>query len=129
RGMAATSSLFRLFWVSSVEGRIFDDSEGEMGNEQKVIFSYVLWQQLYAGRTETVNQSMRLRNHPFTIVDVMPRNFQFVDAEARFWVPLAFTAQQKSDDARHSNSWYNIGRLKPGATIEQAQGQVNALNN
>ena len=59
----------------------------------------------------------------------MPQSFQFEDPEARFWVPLAFTAQQKSDDARHSNSWYNIGRLKPGATVEQAQAEVNALNN
>ncbi len=128
-GMAATPSLFRLLRVPPVEGRIFDDSEGEIGNEQKVILSYGLWQQLYGGKREAVNQSIRLGGRPFTIVGVMPQSFQFEDPEARFWVPLAFTAQQKSDDARHSNSWYNIGRLKPGATIEQAQAEVNALNN
>jgi hypothetical protein len=27
------------------------------------------------------------------------------------------------------NNWYHIGRLKPGATLQQAQAQVNALNN
>jgi predicted permease len=129
RGMSATPSLFRLLRVRPAEGRIFDDSEGELGNEQKVILSYALWQQLYAGKKEAVNQAIRLGGRPFTIVGVMPQNFQFVDSEARFWVPLAFTAQQKSDDARHSNSWFNIGRLRPGATIEQAQAQVNALNN
>jgi predicted permease len=129
RGMAATPSLFRLLRVPPVQGRVFDDSEGEIGNEQKVILSYGLWQQLYAGKREAINQPVRLGGRPFIIVGVMPQGFQFVDSEARFWVPLAFTAQQKSDDARHSNSWYNIGRLKPGATIEQAQAQVNALNN
>ena len=128
-GMAATPSLFRLLRVPPAQGRIFDDSEGEIGNEQKVILSYGLWQQLYGGKSEAVNQPIRLGGRPFTIVGVMPQSFQFEDPEARFWVPLAFTAQQKSDDARHSNSWYNIGRLKPGATIEQAQAEVNALNN
>src|SRR5207244_909545 len=59
---------------------------------------------------------------------VMPKGFEFADSEARFWIPLAFTPEQKSDDARHSNNWFNVGRLKPGATIEQAQQQVNALN-
>jgi predicted permease len=44
------------------------------------------------------------------------------------WRPLAFTAAQKADDQRHSNSFWNIGRLKPGATLQQAQAQVDGLN-
>jgi predicted permease len=128
RGMNATPSLFRLLRVPPVLGRIFDDNEGEIGNEQKVLLSYGLWQQLYARSPGIIGQQIRLGGRPFTIVGVMPQGFEFVDSEARFWVPLAFTAQQKSDDARHSNSWFNVGRLKPGATIEQAQEQVNGLN-
>jgi predicted permease len=58
----------------------------------------------------------------------MPQGFQFADPGARFWIPLAFTEEQKSDNARHNNSWYHVGRLKPGATIQQAQAQVNAIN-
>lgn len=127
-GMAATPSLFRLLRVSPVQGRIFDDSEGEVGSEQKVILGYGLWQQLYAGKPEVIGREIRLGGRPFTVVGVMPQGFEFADAEARFWIPLAFTAQQKSDDARHNNSWWNVGRLKPGASIEQAQDQVNALN-
>jgi predicted permease len=127
-GMAATPSLFRLLRVPPVQGRIFDDVEGEIGNEQKVILSYGLWQQVYAAKPGVIGQEIRMGGRPFTVVGVMPRGFEFWDADARYWVPLAFTAQQKSDDARHGNSWLNVGRLKPGATIEQAQQQVNALN-
>jgi predicted permease len=126
-GMSATPSLFRLLRVPLVHGRDFDDSEGEIGNEQKVILDYGLWQQLYGGKP-AAGREIRLGGRPFTIVGVMPRGFEFADPEARFWIPLAFTAQQKSDDSRHNNSWSNVGRLKPGATIEQAQERVNALN-
>jgi putative ABC transport system permease protein len=128
RGMAATPSLFRLLRVPPAFGRIFEDSEGEIGNEQKVILSYPLWQQLYGGNTGAIGQQVRLSGRPFTIVGIMPKGFEFADSEARFWIPLAFTAQQKSDDFRHSNSWYNVGRLKPSATIGQAQERVNAIN-
>ncbi len=128
RGMSATPSLFRLLKVSPVQGRIFDENEGKVGNEQRVILSYGLWQQLYAGSPGIIGQQARLGGRPFTIVGVMPRGFEFSDPEARFWIPLAFTDEQKSDDRRHGNSWTNVGRLKPGATIEQAQQQVNAIN-
>lgn len=58
----------------------------------------------------------------------MPRGFQFITPDVRFWTPLVFTDLQKSDDSRHQNGWTNIGRLKLGATIQQAQQQVNAIN-
>ena len=44
------------------------------------------------------------------------------------WVPLTFSAEVKSDAYRHSNNWTNIARLKAGATMEQAQQQLDALN-
>jgi hypothetical protein len=105
RGMNATPSLFRLLRVAPVEGRIFDESEGDVGNEQKVLLSYGLRQQLYAGRSGAAGQDIRLSGRPFRIVGVMPPNFQFSDPEARFWIPLAFTAQQKSDDHRPRRKW------------------------
>jgi predicted permease len=57
----------------------------------------------------------------------MPANFDFIDPEVRLWMPIAFTPEEKTQ--HHSNNWYYIGRLKPGATLQQAQAQVNALNN
>src|SRR4029079_7935670 len=56
------------------------------------------------------------------------RGFYFLNPDVMLWTPLAFTADDKSDQKRHSNNWQNIGRLKPGATIQQAQQQVDAVN-
>jgi putative ABC transport system permease protein len=125
-GMLATPSLFRLLEVPPALGRVFTDSEGEVGNHLKVILSYALWQKLYAGDPAVLGRALRLNDRPFQIVGVMPRGFLFVDPEVRYWVPLAFTADQKT--AHHNNNWYNIGRLKPGASIQSAQVQIDALN-
>jgi predicted permease len=125
-GMAVTTSFFKLVGVAPGRGRAFTPEEGEIGSEHKVVLSHALWQQLYGGDVSAIGRELRLGGTPFTVVGVMPRGFIFVNPEVRFWVPLAFTAQQKTQ--YHNNNCVDIGRLKPGATLAQVQAQINALN-
>jgi predicted permease len=125
-GMGVTPSLFRLLRAKPLLGRIFTEDEGEIGNERKAILSYSIWQELYGGDRSVVGKDMRIYGNPYTIVGVMPEDFLFLSPEVRLWRPLAFTAEQKQQ--YHSNSWEMIGRLKPGATIQQVRAQVDALN-
>ena len=122
-----TPSFFRLLRSKPMLGRIFAPEEGEIGNERRVILSYSLWQELYGGDQSILGKDLRIFGNPYAIVGVMPKDFRYLDPGVRLWRPIAFTAEQK--EGRHSNSWDMIGRLKPGATLEQAQGQVDALNN
>jgi putative ABC transport system permease protein len=141
RGMRVTPSLFTLLRVPPVLGRTFTDAEGETGADRKVILSYALWQQLYGGDATVVGRDLRLgwTGERYTIVGVMPRDFSFFDrgfsgraAESddrvQFWLPLAFTPEQKSDNARARYGFYHIARLRPGATLEQVQAEVAALH-
>ena len=125
-GMLVTPSLFDLLRVSPAIGRSFSAEEAELGHEQEVILSHGLWEQLYAGDRSVLGRSLRISGRPFTIVGVMPAGFNFIDPDVRLWMPIAFTAEEKT--VHHSNNWYHIGRLKPGATLQQAQAQVDALN-
>ena len=127
RGMQVTPSWFDLLRVSPALGRAFTREEGEVGADQEVILSHGLWQQLYAGDRAALGRDLRISGRPFKIVGVMPPDFTFIEPEVRLWLPLAFTDEQKT--VHHSNNWYHIGRLKPAATLQQAQAQVNALNN
>ena len=127
-GMIATPSLFRMVRATPIRGRIFTEGEGEVGNQRKVILSYALWQRLFGGRDEALGQTLQVNGNPHAIVGVMPPDFQWLASDTELWLPAAFTAEEKSDDARHSNSWSSVGRLKPGATAEQAQQQLDALN-
>jgi hypothetical protein len=53
RGMLVTPSWFGLLRVSPALGRAFTPEEGEVGNDQEVILSQGLWQQLYGCTAET----------------------------------------------------------------------------
>ena len=138
RGMRVTPSLLRVLRVSPILGRAFADADGEIGEEQKVILSYPLWQRLYGGNTAVLGQSLRLgwTGKQYTIVGVMPAGFSFFDqgygghADAdgvQFWIPLAFTPEQKSDGGRTRYGFYHVGRLRAEASVDQLQAQLNAL--
>lgn len=128
RGMVATPSLFRLLRVTPQHGRVFTEDEGTLGNETRVLLTDGLWRELFGADPSAVGRTLRLTGQEFTIVGILPRDFSFGDPATRFWVPLALTDRQRSDEARHSNGWLSIGRLKPGATIEQVQSQLKALD-
>jgi predicted permease len=123
-----TPSFFRLLRVQPWLGRTFIDEEGEVGNTRKAVLSFALWQSAFGGDPTVVGRDVRLDGIPYSVVGVMPQDFLFADPETLLWRPLAFTAQQKSDQNRHSANFSQIGRLKPGASLEQARAQIDALN-
>lgn len=125
-GMVVTPSWFTLLRVAPELGRPFTEEEGEIGREKEVILSHGLWEQLFAGEKSAVGRELRISGQPFTIVGVMAANFDFIDPDVRLWMPLAFKPEEKTQ--HHSNNWHYIGRLKPGATLQQAQAQVSQLN-
>jgi predicted permease len=126
--MNVTPSYLRVMRTAPALGRPFTDEEGEVGNEKKVLLSDALWRRLFAGDPGAVGRSLRLDAQPYTVVGVMPRGFERIVPGTSLWRPLAFTPEDRSDDRRHSNSYWNVGRLRPGATLEQVRAQVDALN-
>jgi len=126
--MQVTPSFFRVLGVEPALGRAFTEDEGEPGNESKVILGHHLWQELFGGEEAAVGRELRVEGVPHTVVGVLPEDFRFPGWDAEVWVPLAFGPRARSDAARHSNNLDMIARLAPGATVEQAREQVDALN-
>ena len=127
-GIVGTPSLLRLLRARPAHGRLFVDSESTPGNDQTIILSDRLFREMYNSDPAAVGRTLRLSGRELTIVGVLPRDFTFGGPDVRFWTPLALTERQRSDEARHSNGWLSIGRLKPGATIDQVHAQLKALD-
>ncbi len=127
-GMFVTPSLFRVLRVQPHRGQLFTEEQGEFGQEKVVILSHGAWQRLFGGRDEAIGQDLRLGGEPYKIVGVLAPDFVFLNPDLQLFRPAAFTARDKSDETRHSNNWQQVGRLKPGATLQQAQSQLDAIN-
>jgi len=126
--MLATPSLLRLLQAQPLRGRLFTEQDAEEANSRKVVLTYASWQQLFAGRDSAIGSDLRINGEPHTVVGILPASFGFLDPAVKLWLPLGFTPADRSDDRRHSNNWSYLGRLKEGATIEQARQQIDALN-
>ncbi|MGH9409452.1 MAG: ABC transporter permease, partial [Vicinamibacterales bacterium] len=126
--MMSTPSLLRILQVHPVRGRTFSEEDGTVGQSHKAVLTYAAWQQWFGGQDSAVGKDVRVNDEPYAIVGVLPKGFSFLEPDVMLWVPLAFTAAQRADDQRHNNNWSYVARLKPGATIDQAREEINALN-
>jgi predicted permease len=126
--MTVTPSFFRVAGIKPQLGRTFTEQEGEIGHELVVVLSDGFWRARFGGDRNVVGRDLRINGKPHTIIGVMPPRFHPTDEERDMWLPMTFTAKQKSDDERHSNNAVYIARLKPAATVQQAQAQIDALN-
>ncbi len=127
-GEYVTPSFFRVLRIAPALGRAFSEQEATLGNERVVILSHGLWKEKFGGNPSVLGTDVRLSGVPYRVVGVMPETFEPLSDTTRLWVPFAFTPRQTSDDARHSNSWSMIARLKPGASVALAQQRIDALN-
>ena len=127
-GIVATPSFFRVHRISPALGRPFTEEEAVQGKDKVVVLSHALWKQRLGGNPSAIGQDLRLNGVPYRIVGVMPEGFEFLSTDARLWVPFAFNPRQMSDDARHSNNWSMVARLRPGVTLAYAQQKIDALN-
>ena len=127
-----SASLFRVLGVQPLRGRAFSQEEDQVGNNNLVILSHALWQSHFGSDAVVLNRAVRLDDKPFTVIGVMPPGFQFPFTGGTFsrppelWVPLALTDQEKT--IRASDFQYGvIGRLKPGVSLLEAQGNIEAI--
>lgn len=125
--LRTTPSLFKVLQVGPALGRAFTAEHGEIGNDQVVILGHALWQNAFGGRASIVGESIRLDGRPFEVIGVMPRGFVFPNQNVQLWIPFAFTPEQTSNDERGNEYSSMIARLGPGATTQQAQEQLDAI--
>ena len=120
--------LFRVLAVTPQLGRTFTDAEENPGDDsRKVVLSYGTWVRRFGQDPQVVGKTLTLDDATHTIVGVMPRDFQFPpnDPAVEIWSPLTLNL---SALASRPHRMYNaIGRLAPGATIDQARQEMIAV--
>jgi predicted permease len=120
---------FATLGVGPVIGRSFTEEESA---EQRnvVILTDAFWRQRFDSDPNILGRDTRINGIPRKIVGVLPPAFRFLSSEARLFLPLKTSAEQRSPKARHSGGGGTqmIARLKAGATIGEAQAQIDAHN-
>jgi putative ABC transport system permease protein len=124
-GAEVAANLFATLGVRPLIGRGFLPEEETPGRDRVVILSHGLWQRRFAGDSTIVGRTITMDAAPYTVVGVMPPNFNFPD-RGQLWVPFASGAAREV----RANRMYAgaIGRLKPGVTFAQAEADLAAVS-
>jgi putative ABC transport system permease protein len=130
----SSANLFSLIGAVPLLGRAFLTEEDKQGADRVVILGHALWQSRFGSDPGIVGKSLTLNNQSYTVVGVMSPNFQFpvgfgylgkvLNDPVDLYVPLAATS---AETGRGNYSFFAIGRLKPGVTINQAQAEMSTI--
>jgi predicted permease len=129
--MRVSPEFFSTLGRAPAIGRTFTEEEMYPQADKTAIISDSYWRRYFNSDPHVVGRRMRVDGMPRTIVGVLPPDFRFLSSEARLYFPYTSRPEDRGPGERHSggDSKHIIARLRPGATLEQAQAQIDAQNN
>ena len=122
---------FATLGVGPVLGRSFKEEETSPQTDRVVIITDSYWRQHFNADPKVIGRQLSVDAVSNTVVGVLPPNFHFLSSTAQLYLPFSSAPEDRAPRNRHSggNSKQLIARLSPGATLSQAQAQIDVQNN
>ena len=134
-GQVVTGGYFAGLGVRPIVGRVIVDADDRPGAAPVAVISQAFWQGHFGGDPAVVGKTVALNRVAFTVVGVTPESFTGalqVGYRVSVTIPLAFEPAVLGENSSMRRSdrppvWFlNVmGRLRPGATLEQARESLD----
>jgi predicted permease len=125
-GSATSANLFSVLEARMERGRAFRPGEDRPGRDGVVILSHSLWMNKFDGDPQILGRVIGIDGINREVVGVMPADFHYPSAAVQLWTPARLDPSN-SDDYWGGEFAPLIGRLRPHATVAQAQGEIRAF--
>ena len=122
-GTLVSAELLSILGTPPELGRTFYPGEDAAGQDNYVVLSHAVWQQRFGNDKTIIGRSVQLEGVSRQVVGVMPADFRFPSPKTQIWIPL------HNDPRNQVDYWAGdympaIGRLRPGATMQQASAEI-----
>ena len=123
--LARVAPRFIEVWgIAPALGRGFAQEDSQVGATPVALVSHRYWADHLGGDPNVLQRQIRLGDGSYSIVGVMPASFRFPDRDVDLWVPRVYFPWM----LERTLLWYSAyGRLRPGATIEQARADLGTI--
>jgi putative ABC transport system permease protein len=125
-GQQVTPSFFPALGLKPILGRTFLETEGKNGQDRVVMLSHAFWKTKFGMQSDVLGKSLVMNGKSYSIVGVLPENFDFPSPLYKLWVPAALDAPLFQDNL-DAHFLRVIGRLKPHVTLEQLKAETDVL--
>lgn len=119
---------FATLGLGPVMGRVFTEAETLEGKNSAAILTDGYWRQRLGADRGVIGRTIRVNAISRTVVGILPPTFSFLSSQTQIYLPLASSPEERAPQKRHSGTAHMIARLAPGATLAEAQGQIDARN-
>jgi len=138
-GEMVSGSYFAVLGVTPILGRSIVESDLTPGAPGVAVISHKLWLREFAGQSSAIGRSIRVNSSPFTVIGVAPPGFAGLSgAVSDLWLPLVPSPVMRPWGSRSTYMetyfadrgwWWCLigGRLKPGTTRAEVQGEAEYL--
>jgi predicted permease len=116
-----TSSFFSVLEENPAMGRAFLPEEERHGGNRVVLLSDKIWRSRFGADPKILGKAITLDGIAYSVIGVMPVDFAFPH-EAAFWLPL-----EVGGDPGNFYTRAVVGRLRPQASQQQAQAELEAI--
>jgi putative ABC transport system permease protein len=122
-------NFFPMLGVKPQLGRLFTDQDDRPGATPAALISHGLWAEKFGGDSSVIGKTIRLNGAPFEVIGVLPPGFEFLRRDD-IYVPLGLWFTPGHNILKRSNHFplYVLGRLKRGATVEQARVEMESIS-
>lgn len=119
--VVGTPNLFDVLRIRPLMGRGFQAGEGVEGAGRVIVLTNEYWQRHFLGAADVLGRTLMLDGEQFTVIGVMPADFEMIPANVEGFVPSDFT----NETDRRNASYLTFARLRPGVTVEQARADLD----
>jgi putative ABC transport system permease protein len=124
-GAAVTANFFQTLGVKPLFGRTFlpgeDGLDGGPAAAKSVIVSYRYWQEDLGADPDVIGRTLSLNFEPYTIVGVMPRDFQFWWRAHDVWTPISMDVHNRD------NSYLTVVARRK-SSLSTAAAEMNVVS-
>ena len=122
-GTPVSRNFFETFGVAPALGRTFSAEEAQVNGPLAVVIAHSLWQRGFGRDPLILSKTIDVDGAPVPIVGVMPPGFRF-PADTEVWSTFE---RQEDRSSRTAHNFDVYGRLAPGATLENAGAELEAV--
>jgi len=122
-----TGNLFHMLGVQPRLGRAVAEGDDQPSSRAVAMLGYGLWQRKYSGSPDAVGQVIRLNDQSYTIIGVLPRNYEVLQQKPDAVVAMGPWAKGLPDDRSWHPGIYPIARLKPGVSLQAARAEMTGI--
>jgi putative ABC transport system permease protein len=127
-GQRVTAAYFRVLGVRPALGGDFDATDDRPGGANAVVISDALWRRRLGADPAAIGRHVRLDGIAYTIIGVMPRGFQVVQApDVDAWALLQYEPALPPDGREWGHHLRAFARLRPHISIGAAAAQLQAV--